>query len=180
MRKILVALAGVAVVVFVTAASSATTATTAPAAATADVTSRAEVVIKHASFGCHVLSVNGERGAATQEVTLSQGGLVTVANIDTCRHTLVQASGPEPALIGDPETGKATDGSLPYATTVALSFASPGTYEFGTIEGPHGYTMQEKAGDAASARDHDLLLRVIVVPHGVLGGLPAAGHAAID
>lgn len=177
MRKTLVAIAGVAVAVSITAAASALQATPS-AAPTAGVTPPADVVIKHASFGCHILSVSGERGAATQEVTLRQGSLLTVANIDSCRHTLTQASGPEPAWMGDPATGKTSDGSLPYGTTVALRFTTPGTYEFGTIEGPHGYTIQEKAGDAASAPDNDLLLTVTVIPHG-LSFIPTAGNAAI-
>jgi hypothetical protein len=178
MKRILVALAGTALLVSVTAASSATRATSAPAAS--GMTSRVEVVIKHAYLGCHVWSANGNRAAATQEVTLGQGGLLTVTNLDNCKHTLVQVSGPAPTWMGALATGKQSDGTLTYGAPVTLELTTPGTYEFGTFEGPHGLTIQERAGDAALAPDNDLLLKVTVVPHGIYGGLPTSGHAAID
>lgn len=40
----------------------------------------------------------------------------------------------------------------------------PGTYVFTTVEGSHGLTMAERAGDAASAPDNELMLEVRVLP----------------
>jgi hypothetical protein len=159
MKRIIVGLAVSAVLISAVAASTPGRATSAPAAA------RASVVIKHAYFGCHIWSVNDARATVENKLTIRAGAIVTVVNRDNCRHTLVQVSGPTEVWIGNAETGTVTDGSLvPYGLPVDVKLAMPGTYVFTTVEGAHGLTMAERAGDAALAPDHELVLTVKVLP----------------
>jgi hypothetical protein len=159
MKRILVGLALIASAATGLAASKAPSASSAPAAV------RADVLIRHAYFGCHVWSVNGNREVAAQKLSIRAGGLVTVTNHDGCLHTLVQLAGPTDAWIGSAATGERTDGVLvPYGPPVAVKLVHPGTYVFGTVAGEHGLTIAEKAGDAASAPDYDLTLTVRVLP----------------
>ena len=125
---------------------------------------RGSVLIRHAYFGCHVWSANGDRAAAEQRLAIRAGGVITVVNHDNCRHTLVQVSGPTGAWIGN-KVGVPTSGRLvAYGAPVSIRLALPGTYVFTTVEGSHGLTMLERAGDAALAPDNELMLTVTVLP----------------
>jgi hypothetical protein len=130
---------------------------------------RADVTIRHATFGCHLLSLNGGTPALGQDIVIRAGHSFTIQNRDNCRHTLIQTSGSKAMLMQNPVTGAKSDGSLAkYGSSVRVNLFKPGTYEFTTVEGAHNgealwpvasFYRQETRG-----ADNQLALNVTVLP----------------
>jgi plastocyanin len=89
--------------------------------------SRASVVIRHQTHGCHAWSVNGGAYKATQAITLRGGATLSVTNNDVMPHTLVQTSGPA-VVIPNAKMGH-------MSATTKVVFSHAGTYRFTTKPG---------------------------------------------
>jgi plastocyanin len=90
--------------------------------------SRAKIVIRHQTRGCHSWSVNGGPFKPTHSLSLARGGSITFVDDDVMPHQLVKTSGPAVKFVGNPKLSKMG------ASTKAV-FAKVGTYRFTTKAG---------------------------------------------
>ncbi len=103
----------------------------------------ASLTIQHQQRGCHSWAVNGGALSATQKLTLSRGGAITLVNNDVMPHRLVQLSGPKITIanLKGPMNAmgmhiKAAPGYLTYmGASARISFPARGTYVFKTRAG---------------------------------------------
>ena len=85
------------------------------------------LIIKHQMRGCHSWSTDGKSWNATQKLTLTRRGVLTVIDNDVMPHKLIQLSGPKASL-----TGAAMKNM---GARALLSFPVKGTYVFTTRAG---------------------------------------------
>jgi plastocyanin len=119
MKRLIVILAGLALVASLAAGGFAAT-TKAPKSAT--------VTIRHQLRGCHTWSVNGGAFKATQRTTLARGGTITFMNMDVMPHKLLKTSGPAIQFAGKPNMNHMN-------ATVKVTFSKAGVYKLTTKPG---------------------------------------------
>jgi plastocyanin len=85
------------------------------------------LVIRHQLRGCHAWALKGGAFKATQALTLSARGTVTITNNDVMPHTLVQLAGPAARLYSPAMTH--------IGAVSKVTFARIGVYVFGTKAG---------------------------------------------
>lgn len=105
--------------------------------------------IRHQMHGCHSWSFDGSAWKASQAITLSRSGTLTVVDNDVMPHTLVQLSGPRAALT------KAAMGHM--GATAKVRFPARGTYVFKTRAG-EDYPMMKNIKTIGE----DNVLRLVV------------------
>jgi hypothetical protein len=104
--------------------------------------SRASLVIRHQTRGCHSWSLNGGAYRATQTIALSRGGSLRITNNDVMPHQLVKTSGPAVTYTRLARGGTmGLKGTFPPAmlartgSSSKITFAKAGVYRFTTKPG---------------------------------------------
>lgn len=112
----------------------------------AQATSNTSVVIRHATRGCHVWSVNGGTYKASQVVRITRGGSITFTNNDVMRHTLIQTKGAK-VVVSHAKMGH-------MGATAKVTFSKAGVYKFKTKFGEDypGMTGMKTIGDDNTLR----------------------------
>ena len=119
MKRLIVILAGLALVASLAAGGF---------AATAKAPKSAKIMIRHQLRGCHTWSVNGGAYRATIGTSLARGGTITFTNDDVMPHKLVRTSGPAIHFVGKPNMNH-------MSASVKVSFSKAGVYKLATKAG---------------------------------------------
>src|SRR5439155_3990714 len=93
MKRLLIVLAGLALVGSLAAGGF---------AATAKAQKNPKVMIRHQMRDCHTWSANGGKFAATVSTNLTRGGTIVFTNNDVMPHKIVKTSGPAIHFFGKP------------------------------------------------------------------------------
>jgi len=135
MKRLLIAIAGLALVAGLGTA-------TADVSAATKVSTKATIVIRHQTHGCHAWSLDGSPYRAVQTARLARGGTITFMNNDLMPHKLVQTNGPKvrienlttPMAMG--MHGPSSPGAMNHmGATTKVWFTHAGIYRFTTKPG---------------------------------------------
>jgi plastocyanin len=121
MKRLLIILAGLTVIVGLTAGVAMTGTSNQSA-------TKASVTIRHQTRGCHSWSINGGAGRASLTTTLARGGTIRFVNDDVMPHKLIKTSGPAVRYVGNPSMRH-------MSASVSVKLAKAGTYRFTTKAG---------------------------------------------
>lgn len=127
-----------------------------PAAPAAE--SAAKLAIQHVEPGCHLWS-NGQQRLATMELTLAQGGTLTLFNNDVDTHELVQTSGPGLTLPTPMMTGG--QATLAFPTAGVFTFETQVVEEEGELV-EHGAAEEGEMAMESAEEEADHELRLVV------------------
>ena len=119
MKRLIVILAGLALVGSLAAGGF---------AATAKAPKSAKVNIRHQMRGCHTWSVNGGKYSAKLSTSLARGGTIVFTNNDVMPHKLVKTSGPAIHFVGKPNMNH-------MSASVKIAFSKAGVYKLTTKAG---------------------------------------------
>ena len=119
MKRLIVIVAGLALVASLAAGGF---------AATAKAPKSAKIMIRHQMRGCHTWSVNGGVYRATLSMSLARGGTITFTNMDVMPHKLLKTSGPAIHFVGKPNMNH-------MSASVKVSFSKAGVYKLTTKAG---------------------------------------------
>ena len=89
---------------------------------------RATIVIRHETHGCHSWSLNSGAYKASLTAHIARGGTIIVRNNDVMPHKLIQKSGPAVHFIGHMAMGH-------MSASVKVSFPKAGVYRLLTKPG---------------------------------------------
>jgi plastocyanin len=115
------------------------------------------LVIRHQLHGCHAWSLNGSAYKASQAVTLSRGGSISITNNDVMPHKLVVTSGPAVTITrlnaGMAGTGMGAKGPFAPAmlarmgSSSKVTFTKAGVYKLTTKPGEDYMSGVKTIGD---------------------------------
>jgi plastocyanin len=104
--------------------------------------SKASLVIRHQTRGCHAWSLNGGAYRATQTLALSRGGSLSITNNDVMPHQMIKTSGPAVTYTRLANSGMiGLKGTFPpgmlahMGSSSKITFAKAGVYHFTTKPG---------------------------------------------